>query len=259
MDQQKIVSLEDRIPKLKLQRKQRANRRLIMYLSLFFFLLLIVIYFQSSFSDIRNVVVTGNRYVLEEQIILQVGLHERTGFWSINKDEMISNLTSLDEVKEVSITKSFPNTIEIHIEEYMRVAYLVNEGLYFPILESGKVLEQIEIGSIPADAPLLVNWSADQILEEMAAELTKVSESIKQRISEIYHTPIESDPLRITLYMNDGNEVSSTVRQFSNKISSYPAIVKQLDSNKRGIIHMKMNPYFELFDYEEASDSESEG
>ncbi|MCD8500622.1 MAG: hypothetical protein LRY71_01750 [Bacillaceae bacterium] len=37
MDKQKIVSLEDRIPKLKQQRKQRANRRLIIYLSTFFF------------------------------------------------------------------------------------------------------------------------------------------------------------------------------------------------------------------------------
>lgn len=221
--------------------------------------MLIVIYFQSPLSDVQNVLVTGNRYVSEEQILLKVGLHERTGFWNVNKDEMREALTSLEEIKEASIIKSFPNTIVIDIEEYSRVAYLVSGGLYFPILESGKVLEQIEMGTVPADAPLFVNWLAGETLEEMAAELSKVPESIKQRISEIYFTPIEADPLRITLYMNDGNEVSSTVRQFSTKIVAYPAIVKQLDPSKRGIIHMKTNPYFELFDTEEEFYNESEG
>jgi cell division protein FtsQ len=66
----------------------------------------------------------------------------------------------------------------------------------------------------PIDAPLLIGWSTDQELAEMAAELSNLPESLIHRISEIYFTPVLEDPLRITLYMNDGFEVSSTIRHF---------------------------------------------
>ncbi|MCD8509650.1 MAG: hypothetical protein LRY73_07065 [Bacillus sp. (in: Bacteria)] len=38
MDHKKIIEIEERIPTLKERRKQRANRRLIVYISMFFFI-----------------------------------------------------------------------------------------------------------------------------------------------------------------------------------------------------------------------------
>lgn len=259
MDQHKVVSLEDRIPKLKYQRKQKANRRLTLYLSFFFLLLVVITYFQSPLSDIRKVNVTGNHYVSKEEIVERAGLNKKTSFWGINKDGIKNELNSIVQIKQVNISRKFPNEVDITVEEFGRVAYLVKEGAYFPIIESGKVLDQLEGSKFPADAPLLVNWDAGHILEEMSAELSEVPESLKHRISEIHYTPVESDPLRITMYMNDGNIVSTTVRQFSHKVSSYASIIKEIDPDKKGIIHMKMNPYFEQFDNEEGLEIESEG
>ncbi|MCT8139021.1 FtsQ-type POTRA domain-containing protein [Anaerobacillus sp. CMMVII] len=260
MDQKKVITLEDRIPKLRIQRKQRSNRRLIFYLSFFFVLLLTVIYFQSSLSDVKNIRIDGNRYVSDETIITVSGLNERTSFWGVNKELIEGKLRELHEINDVMIERIFPNTLQIKVNEYARVAYLVVDGKNHPILESGMILEEEKaVKRFPTDAPLLIGWSIDEELAEMAAELSNLPESLIHRISEIYFTPVPEDPLRITLYMNDGFKVSSTVRHFSQKIASYPAIIKELDPNIKGIIHMKMNPYFEQFDNEEEQEIESEG
>ncbi|RXI98100.1 cell division protein FtsQ [Anaerobacillus alkaliphilus] len=261
MDQQKVITLEDRIPKLRIQRKQRANRRLIFYLSFFFLLLLTVIYFQSPLSDVKEIVIDGNRYVSDEAIINVSRLEERTSYWGLNKQLIEDEVSSIIEISDVKVQRIFPNTVKITVKEYTRVAYLVAEGKYYPILESGKILDKEEFSQrFPTDAPLLIGWKTDDELAEMAAELSYLPESLIHRISEIYFTPVQEDPLRITLYMNDGFQVSSTIRHFSQRIGDYPAIVKELDPNIKGIIHMKMNPYFEQFlDNEEEEESESEG
>ncbi len=260
MDQKKVIALEERIPKLKIQRKQRSNRRLIFYLSFFFLLLLSVVYFQSPLSNVKEIKVNGNRYVSDEKIIKVSGLNDKTSFWNINKDFIEKELTSLVEIKEVSIDRKFPNILQITVKEYSRVAYLVTDGKYYPILETGKILtEENSKKRFPTDAPLLMGWKKNDELAEMAAEISKLPESLIQRISEIYYTPVKDDPLRITLYMNDGFVVSSTIRHFSAKIASYSALIKELDPKNKGIIHMRINPYFEQFDNEEEDKLESEG
>ncbi|OIJ17747.1 cell division protein FtsQ [Anaerobacillus alkalidiazotrophicus] len=247
MDEKNVITLEDRIPKLKELRRQRANRRLIFYLSIFFILLLTVIYFQSPLSDVKVIVVEGNRYVSDKEIISISGLNDRTSFWGIDKQKIVGDLTRLNEINEIKVNRKFPSTILIKVKEHTRVAYLAVDGNFFPILDTGKILEDA-INHFPSDAPLLIGFNTEGGLSEMAAELSVLPESIIQRISEIYYTPVENDPLRISLYMNDGFNVSSTIRHFSKKITAYPAIVRELDPNNKGVIHMRMNPYFEQFD-----------
>lgn len=259
MDQKKVITLEDRIPKLKHERKQKANRSMIFYLSVFFLLLLIVIYFQSSLSDVKVIKIEGNRYLSEEEIITAGNLSGETSFWGVNKQKIEADIMSLNQISDASVSREFPFTVIIGVQEYTRVAYLLRDGKYSPILESGKILEADALADFPADAPLLMGWSNGSELAEMAAELSNLPESLIHRISEIYYTPEELDPLRITLYMNDGFKVSSTIRHFSQRIAPYSAIVSELDPNNKGIIHMKMNPYFELFDPEEEQEIESEG
>lgn len=69
MDKKKVVALENRLPQLKKERKQRANRRFAFYASLFFLLILIVVYFQSPLSRVHSISVSGEQIVSEDQVI----------------------------------------------------------------------------------------------------------------------------------------------------------------------------------------------
>lgn len=257
MKNSKIIDIEDRIPKLKEQRKQKANRRFIMYISLFFVLVIFILYFQSPLSKIQTIHVLGNIHVTDEAIIKLSGVEEGTSFWSIDPLTIAKNVKEHDEIAKVEVTRKLPNQLQIVIRENTRVAYLIDGTSFYPILETGKILEKDKLENIPADAPLLINWKQSEELQEMAAQLCHVPDSILNRISEIHLTPEDGDPLHITLFMNDGQEVSATIRGFSDKIKNYPMIKKQLTEKQFGVIHLEVGSYFKA--YKNEGDENIEG
>jgi cell division protein FtsQ len=256
MEKGKIILLEDRLPKLKEQRKQKVNRRLIFYISLFFILILLIIYTQSSLSNIARIEVLGNRHIENEEIVSLSGLSTDTNYWGFNKEEVQQRIENHPEVKEVVVSKKIPNVVKIEIKEYERVAYVVEKGRYLPITEKGKVLKAVKGEPLSSDAPLLINWDKPEVIQEMVEELNKLPKTIVRSISEIHHTPEESDSLHINLYMNDGREVSATIPGFSNKMTAYPGIVNQLSPEQKGVIHLEVGSYFKSYEGAETKEVE---
>lgn len=248
-EEKKVVSLEDRIPKIKQNRKQKSNRRLISFLSLFFILILLVIYFQSPLSKVSHVDVTGNDMVSKEEILSMSGITSSTGYWNVKEENVKEQVTKHKKIKDLQIEKRLPGTIIIKVEEYARVAYAEKNNAYFPFLENGNILDAVP-DTIPADAPILVNWKSGEEIRDMASELMKLPDSIANSISEIHHTPTESDPWRITLFMNDGFEVSASVRNFAEKMLLYPSIASQLNPDVKGVIHLEVGTYFKAYNGE---------
>ncbi|MEH7387552.1 FtsQ-type POTRA domain-containing protein [Bacillus sp. JJ1521] len=258
MAKQKVVTIEDRIPKLKQRRKQKANRRLIMYITFFFFLLSGILYFQSPLSKIGEINITGNQNISSDQIVSLSKLEVGTSFWKVNKDTVIQNIKKHPEIKEATIEKRLPNHIVLNVGELKRVGYISGQNTFYPILENGEIIEKPhEYGSkaIPVDAPILVDWENDA-LTLLAKELKKVQPSISKLISEIHHTPTEYDPLQMTLYMIDGYEVKATVRNFANNIMAYPTIISELDPSLNGYIELDVVPTFIPYEYEDTDEDE---
>lgn len=85
-DREKIVNIEERIPKIKEQRKQKANRRLISFIMLFFIMVLIIVYLQTPISKVSTISVTGNENVSKKEIIELSDINSGdTEFWSLDK------------------------------------------------------------------------------------------------------------------------------------------------------------------------------
>ncbi|KHF40776.1 cell division protein FtsQ/DivIB [Halalkalibacter okhensis] len=259
MSKEKVVTINERIPSLKEQRKQRANRRLLFFLSFFFLLLLLMVYFQSPLSHVRNVVVEGNHFVSDEELINLSQITTGTSMWNLEKEEVIERIVEHVVIRDAQIERRLPSTVSIAVEEHARIGYLYREDKYFPILETGQYLEELPRQEFPSDAPLLIGFTQGEELEELSAELQKVPSQLIERISEIVYEPTESDSLSIILFMTDGIEVHTSIRNFSEYVAPYPSIVKELDKEKQGILHLRMSPYFEEFITEEETDSEGEG
>ncbi|GGB45171.1 cell division protein DivIB [Lentibacillus populi] len=250
MEKKKIVSIEDRIPKLKQARKKKANRRLIFYLSIFFLLISIIVYLQSPLSNVKTVAVTGNSFISDEAIVEKSNITNKTNIWTINETDIKKRLHKNPTIKSVEITKKLPRTVEIHLSEYDRVGYINVDGAFHPILGNGQVLTSIKEKSINGDAPLLMDFSDKANLRKMTSELNKLPDSILNMISEIHWKPTDEDKNKIMLYMNDGYLVDGTIRDFATKMKVYPSIVAQLNPDKKGIIHIGVGAYFESFDKE---------
>src|SRR5699024_319461 len=126
----------------------------------------------------------------------------------------------------------------------------------FPYTTLFRSITDIQTKSINGDAPLLLNFSEKDYLDKMAVELYKLPKSISNLISEVYWDPTEENKNKILLYMNDGYVVSSTIRDFSEKMTVYPSIVSQLDPEVKGIIHIGGGAYFESFQSEDQKKEE---
>lgn len=254
----KIVSIEERIPKLKHQRRKKANRRLILMLLLFFTLIICIIYFQSPLSKVNTIKVSGNDSISTDEIKQHSGITTDSNIWKIQEDEVAAKLEKLQEVKSAKVSIKLPNSVSISLEEYKKLAYLSQGNKFFPVLENGDILGVGQTDEIPVNAPILLGFKEGKVLNEMISSLETLSEEILSTISEIHHNPSESDDYRILLFMNNGFEVNASLRNFSEKMALYPSIISQLDPSKTGVIDLEVGTYFKVYEAEEAENIELE-
>ncbi|WP_368654734.1 cell division protein FtsQ/DivIB [Ornithinibacillus sp. 4-3] len=246
MKQEKIVSIEDRIPKLKQARKKKANRRLIIYLSIFFLLIAIIVYMQSPLSHIKVINVEGIEHVDEQEILKRSELNTETNIWTVTKKSIEQRIEKHPVVSNVEIRKKLPSTIEINVTEFERVGYVFQDNGYYLLLENGNMLSEPQQPT--GDAPLLLQFTDESYLQRMTEELKNLPKSILNLISEIYWNPAEEDENKILLYMNDGIMVDSSIRDFSEKMKIYPSIAAQIEPGSKGILHIGVGAYFEKFE-----------
>ncbi|WP_226578500.1 cell division protein FtsQ/DivIB [Halobacillus litoralis] len=255
MEERKVVSIEDRIPKLKQTRRKKANRRLIFYLTILFLLIATVVYLQSPLSNVRNIVVEGEYHVSKEEIMELAGVTQDTNYWKVDAEEMKKQIESHKEITFASIDRSFPNTVHIEVKEAERIGYVQENGKFYAIMEDGTRLEG-DTALPGGDAPILAGFSKKTYLKEMSHELKELPVSVSNLISEIQWEPKDGNPYQIRLYMNDGFQVQASIRNFSEKMPAYPSIVSQLDEEAEGVIHIDVGAYFEEFSSEENGDEE---
>lgn len=251
MPKKKIVSIEERIPKLKQARKKKSNRRLVFYLSIFFILISIVVYLQSPLSDIQTVDVTGNSFVSDDDIIELANLEDAPNFWTIRKGTMEKQLKDYPLLDSVDVQKKFPQTVKIDVHEHDLIGYAEQDDYFVPVLENGEKLTAWKEDSASGDAPLLLDFNEDEYLTKMTEELKSLPGNIRELISEIHWEPEDDHKNKIRLYMNDGFQVEGSIREFSEKMKVYPSIVAQLSDDDKGIIHIGAGAYFEEFSSED--------
>ncbi|KXG10460.1 cell division protein FtsQ/DivIB [Anoxybacillus rupiensis] len=256
LEKGKVVVLEERVPKLKKRRRQKVNRRLTIYIVFFFMLILCIVYFQSPLSYVKHIEIKGNQHISSEKIIQLSGLANGTSFWKVKEEKIKQAIEEHPEIKQVEMQKKFPNTIVLYIKERRRVAYIEHKQTFFPLLENGQILMKNAPKTVLSDAPILVDWKRGEDIQDMAGQLAKLPPYILSAISEIHYAPSDEDRYHITVYMNDGFEVSASVKNFAEKMLLYPEIVKKLDPNVKGVIHLEVSNYFKAYDQPKKEDDD---
>jgi len=246
MKEEKIISIEDRIPKLKKQRRRKANRRLIFYLSLFFLLIGVIVYLQSPLSHVKTIKVSGNKLVDEKEIVEQSGLDYETNIWKVKLSDVRSLIKENPFVETVKLSRKLPSTITIDIEEYNVIGYIEKGDSFNPLLDNGEEV-LFENRYMQGDAPLLVNFTEKDILNSISDQLQELPDNILRLISEVHWTPEGENEYKVQLLMNDGFIVKGSIRNLSERMKVYPSIVTQLDPKEKGIIHLNVGAYFERF------------
>lgn len=234
------------------QRRKKAGK-LIFILFLFFFTILLVLFFQSSYSKIDTILVTGTDRLSESAVISQSGIALGEQILLVRENKVRDLLLQNPLIKEAELEIHFPGKVTILIQEYQTLAYLYNDQhQFYPILENGYVLEQNSVELI--NHPMITQWDDLQLLPSLCKELTQLNSTILQQISEIRLVPSESDPFKLILYMRDGFEVHTSIVQFAAHLKNYLYVVENLGDKEPGVIHLSDAGVYYI-SYEELEES----
>ena len=193
-----------------------------------------------SLIPIKNIYISGNNYLKDQEIIELAKIENYPSFLKTRTKDMKKNIKKSPYVKSVTINKKILGIVEIQIEEY---------NILFRKEENNKiVLEDKEelIDNEKYQVPILLNYIPDTKYDSFIKGMNQVTPSIKNQISEIRYYPNTQDEDLFLLYMNDGNYVYLTLTKFK-QINYYEDVLEKLDG-KKGILYLDSGNHFKIME-----------
>lgn len=186
---------------------------------------------------IKNIYISGNSYLSDQEIIELANIEDYPSFLLTTSSSIKKKLKENPYIKKVTIKKRLLAKVYIKIEEY-NVLFRKEEDQKL-VLENKEELDNDDIL-----APTLLNYIPDTKYDSFIKGMNKINESVKIQISEIKYYPNEQDDDRFLLYMNDGNYVYLTLTKFK-QINYYEDVLEKLEG-KKGILYLDSGNHFQV-------------
>ncbi|WP_339175457.1 cell division protein FtsQ/DivIB [Solibacillus sp. FSL R5-0691] len=246
---EKVIDITERVPAMKKRRRRRTNLKFLALVTIFLFIIIILLYFQLPYSDIKKIDIKGASLKEDTYYIEQSNLKIDDSLWGFKISEVEQAIAQHEWVKSVNVERKFLNEVQITIEEWQKVAYITQNGEFYPMLDNGIVFEESnEI--VPIDAPIFRDFENENLRKKLLKELANLKPEVLSLISQINANPTEADPYSITLFMNDGYEVRADANTLAEKLNYYPSIIAQIESedvSEKGIVDIEVGSYYRPF------------
>jgi cell division protein FtsQ len=246
---EKVIDITERVPAMKKRRRRRTNLKFIALITIFLFIILLLLYFQSSFSDISKIDVSGANLKEDEFYIEESTLKLSDSIWGFKVSDVEKSISENDRVKSVEVKRVWINKVKISIKEWQKVAYISKDGMFYPLLDNGVVFDESS-ELVPIDAPIFLGFEDNALRKKILKQLTQLKPEVLSLISQMNASPSEADPYAITLYMNDGYEVRADANTLAEKLNYYPSIVAQIENEEtfeKGIVDIEVGSYYRPF------------
>lgn len=222
------------------KKKKKLNIIKLLVFILIFYIIIYSIY--SLFNmKIRNIVIKGNTYLKDYEIIEQANIKDYPPMLTLNKNKTINKLKEIDLISDATIKKSFDFTLTIEIVE--KKIILEYDNNYY--LSDGSKIKGSYLGT-----PTLVNYVPEGTLKKFLNEMGKLDYDIINSISEIEYSPTKNSDGNITdedifiFKMNDGMIVYISTDKL-DIMNKYQKIYASL-GDKKGILHLDKGNYLEV-------------
>lgn len=233
----------DKLPRLRHERQRKLARRLGLILGSFGLVILVMVYLISPLSHVATVKVSGTQALSAKQVqravrivpgdsIFKVLGHER----QLAKQAPRHN----SRLKRTTVAFQHPNRVTVKVVEYVTAGYVMKQGQYYEVLENG-VVSHDSVTQPKSGTPVYGNFQSAKTLHRMILQYAQLSAPIKRNISEIQDAPTKTDPDRVHLFMNDGNEVYAKIGTFAKKMAYYPSIASKM--KQKGVVNLEVGAY----------------
>lgn len=222
-------------------KKKKKNKKKIILKILIIIIILGSLIFYFKNMKIKNIYVTGNNNLKDQEIIELAGINNYPNLFQISSRKIEKKIKLNPLIDSVKVKKTFLGKITINIKEYNLL--LKNEIDNTIYLDNGqKITNDINIIGLPT----LTNDVAKDILNNFLKKLNTINKDILSKISEITYSPNEYDKDLFLFLMNDGNYVYITTTRLDN-INKYENVLLELEG-KKGIIYLDSGNHFEILE-----------
>ncbi|WP_376717059.1 cell division protein FtsQ/DivIB [Enterococcus pseudoavium] len=250
-------SFLERLPNIKHERNRRLVRRSSILIALFSIPALLLLYYISPLGKLGGVSVTGNERISTEAIKKEIDFTVGDNLWGqyFERAEHVKNLKKQElQIEAVEVHIDGFNHFEVQVKEYPEVAYIESNGKYSPVISTGEIIP-IEVEKSDGNLPILESFTGPKRILKVVKEYDKLSEEVKQGISQIKYAPTNENKELLEIFMNDGNKVLVSINNLGSKMKYYPQIVKEMnDKEFQGVVDMEAGIY--SYPYPEDSTAE---
>lgn len=212
------------------------------FIVLLVFCLLYLSFLYASKLPIKNIYISGNTYLTDQEIIELAKIDNYPSFIMTSSKQIKKNLSKNSLLDTIKITKKWWGIVEIEIEEHNVLFRQYNDDSIVVLDNKKEVTDNVNRYQVPK----LLNYVPDNKYKNFVKSMNKIKTDIKMQISEITYVPNEQDKERFLLYMNDGNYVYLTLTKFK-QINYYEEVLKKLKGSK-GILYLDSGNHFQIME-----------
>lgn len=205
--------------------KRKKDRRMIQFGTVIAVLVIGIIIINLPVFKIQHVVVKNNVTIPTKKIdALFLKTYKNKNMIFTFKNGMEQTLEKSNGIKKVSVQKKFPNTVEIDVDENFCIGLVeADDRKFHPMYSDGTYGTVSDAKTVAA--PIITNFSREDLEKGLYKELKKLDFDILQQISTITFSGDEIYYNRLVLTMNDGNYVVLDMDNLEEKMSYYKILV----------------------------------
>ena len=190
-------------------------------------LILLSLYFITPLGSLKNLVITGNERVTQDEIIkaTQIDSRDYTLTTFLNRNQYANNLKKANSwIEKAEISYQFPITFKIQVTEYKILAYEASTGNIYPVISNGTVINQpVKKEALPENY-MRLNLSDKAKVKKLMQELSDVPDSIKNEIQTVDLTPSKATKDLLTLTMRDEHKIIVPLSDIHKKLPYYSRV-----------------------------------
>ena len=190
-------------------------------------LILLSLYFITPLGSLKNIVVTGNERVTQDEIIkaTQIDSRDYTLTTFLNRNQYANNLKKANSwIEKAEISYQFPITFKIQVTEFKILAYEASTGNIYPVISNGTVINQpVKKEALPENY-MRLNLSDKAKVKKLMQELSDVPDSIKNEIQTVDLTPSKATKDLLTLTMRDDHKIIVPLSDIHKKLPYYSRV-----------------------------------
>ncbi len=205
----KNVLLDLRKKRKQQSRFDRAKNRSFFFSMILGFAVIVLFYFLSSSSDIYRIVVNGNRYLKDDDIIAMSGLTVKDKFLLVLPKVYEKKISADPLIESVKVMKKDGRLVDIEVKEKKMLAYLQDSQGYVVLLEDNERLNIEAYPYVIDHVPYLDGFDGDEV-ELIVKNLRDCDQGTINEISEMHPYP-ELKFQNVQLVMRDGNYIFTSV------------------------------------------------